>query len=236
MRNKNSIIICTYNEVGNIESAIKDIQNYIPNSEIILVDDNSSDGTQDEISKINKDHNIKIVIRKKINGLGSAFQRGLIETSGDYIGWIDTNMTYLTKKFSEMSKLLDDGNDIVILSRYVKGGNDERPNLRAQTSKYLNLFCKIIFRSKINDFTSGIFLMKRELLNDVSIMGYGHGDFFIEFLYNVEKKGFKVHEYPYVQKKDLEPIKSKSAPNMFKFTYYGIKYIIRIFITLIRKN
>ena len=100
-----------------------------------------------------------------------------------------------------MSKLLDEGNDIVILSRYVKDGNDERPNLRALTSKYLNFFCKKIFRSKINDFTSGIFLMKRKLLDDVSILGYGHGDFFIEFLYNIEKKGFKIKEFPYVQKR-----------------------------------
>ena len=236
MKIRNSIIICTYNEVGNIKLAIRDIQNNIPNSEIILVDDNSTDGTQKEISEIGVSHNIKIIIRKKINGLASAFQRGLIETEGEYIGWIDTNMTYLTSKFSEMSKLLDEGNDIVILSRYVKDGNDERPNLRALTSRYLNFFCKIIFRSKINDFTSGIFLMKRKLLDDVSILGYGHGNFFIEFLYNIEKKGFKIKEFPYVQKKDLEPIKSKSAPNILKFTYYGVKYIVRIFITLLRRN
>ena len=122
MKIRNSIIICTYNEVGNIKLAIRDIQNNIPNSEIILVDDNSTDGTQKEISEIGVSHNIKIIIRKKINGLASAFQRGLIETEGEYIGWIDTNMTYLTSKFSEMSKLLDEGNDIVILSRYVKDG------------------------------------------------------------------------------------------------------------------
>ena len=236
MKIRNSIIICTYNEVGNIKIAISDIQNNIPNSEIILVDDNSTDGTLREISEIDKSQNIKIIIRKKINGLASAFQRGLIETEGEYIGWIDTNMTYLVSKFSEMSKLLDEGNDIVILSRYVKDGSDERPNLRALTSRYLNFFCKKIFRSKINDFTSGIFLMKRKLLDDVSILGYGHGDFFIEFLYNIEKKGFKVKEFPYVQKKDLEPIKSKSAPNILKFTYYGVKYIMRIFISLLRRN
>lgn len=236
MKIRNSIIICTYNEVGNIKLAIKDLQNYVPNSEIILVDDNSTDGTQEEILEINKSQNIKVIIRKKIKGLGSAFQRGLIETDGEYIGWIDTNMTYLASKFSEMSKLLDDGNDIVILSRYIKDGSDERPNLRALTSRYLNIFCRLIFRSKIKDFTSGIFLMKRKLLDDVSVLGYGHGDFFIEFLYNIEKKGFKVKEYPYIQKKDLQPIKSKSAPNLFKFTYYGVKYIMRIFITLLRKN
>ena len=64
MKIRNSIIICTYNEVGNIKLAIRDIQNNIPNSEIILVDDNSTDGTQKKFQKL-VSHNIKIIIRKK---------------------------------------------------------------------------------------------------------------------------------------------------------------------------
>ena len=78
--------------------------------------------------------------------------------------------------------------------------------------------------------------MKRKILNQVKFVGYGHGDFFIEFLYNVEKKGFKIVEIPYIQEKDIDPIKSKSAPNLIKFFYLGIKYIIRVFSTLLRKN
>jgi len=236
MINNKSIIICTYNEVGNISIAVQDIKKNIKNSEIILVDDNSTDGTINEINNTKNNNDIKIILRKKTRGLGSAFLRGLIESKEDYIGWIDTNMTYLTTKFSEMEKLLNEGQDIVILSRYVDGGKDERPILRSLTSKYLNLFCKILFRSKVKDFTSGMFLMKRNILNEVSVLGYGHGDFFIEFLYNVERKGFKIYELPYVQKKDLVPIKSKSAPNIIKFIHYGIKYIIRTVTSMFRGN
>jgi len=234
--NNKSIIICTYNEFGYVSIAVEDIRKNIKNFEIVLVDDNSTDGTINEINNIKNNNDIKFILRKKTRGLGSAFLRGLIESKGDYIGWIDTNMTYLTTKFLEMENLLNEGQDIVILSRYAVGGKDERPMLRSLSSKYLNLFCKILFRSKIKDFTSGIFLMKRTILNEVSVLGYGHGDFFIEFLYNVEKKGFKIYELPYVQKKDLEPIKSKSAPNIVKFIHYGIKYIMRITITLFRST
>ena len=231
-----SIILCSYNEVEHINIAIEDIRKNILNAEIILVDDNSNDGTANKLSEINPSNDLKIIIRKRIKGLASAFTRGLIETRGEYIGWIDINMTYLTLKFTEMEKMLNDGSDIVILSRYINDGQDKRTFLRSLSSKYLNIFCKFIFRSRITDFTTGIFLMKRSLLNDVSLAGYGHGDFFIEFLYNVEKKGFKVSEVPYIQEEDLGASNSKTAPNTITFIHHGIKYIIRIIKTLITKN
>ena len=64
------------------------------------------------------------------------------------------------------------------------------------------MICRIILGNSIKDYTSSIFLMKRKILDEVNFIGYGHGEFFIEFLYNVNKKGFKIKEIPYVQKKD----------------------------------
>ena len=223
MSEKNSMILCTYNEVDFIENSILTISKKIKNLELIIVDDDSQDGTQKIIEKYNNEPFLNLIIRKNENGLASAFVRGIKETTGGRIGWIDTNMIYLIDYFPKMEQLLNDGNDIVLLSRYVKDGKDKRPLLRSLASKFLNIFCKIIFRSKIKDFTSGIFLMKRKVLNAVSFIGYGHGDFFIEFLYNAEKKGFKIIEIPYIQEKDIDPVKSKSAPNLIKFFYFRIK-------------
>ena len=231
-----SIVLCTYNEVDFIEDSILKIKEKIKNLELVIVDDDSIDGTKEIITKYSDNEKIKFILRKNQSGLASAFVNGVEKTSGDKIGWIDTNMSYLIEYFPKMENLLEKDNDIILLSRYVNGGSDQRPLLRSLASKYLNIFCKIIFRSKINDFTSGIFLMKRKILNQVNFVGYGHGDFFIEFLYNVEKKGFKIVEIPYIQEKDIDPIKSKSAPNLIKFFYLGIKYIIRVFSTLLRKN
>ena len=72
--------------------------------------------------------------------MASAFTRGIVETTGNYIGWLDTNMDELAPKFNEMIKELEAGNDIVILSRYIQGGGDERALLRSIGSKYFNLF------------------------------------------------------------------------------------------------
>ena len=78
--------------------------------------------------------------------------------------------------------------------------------------------------------------MKRKILDEVTFLGYGHGDFFLEFLYNVHQKGFRIKEIPYIQKKDEDDSNSKSSPNLFRFFYLGFLYILRIFVTLVRRK
>lgn len=234
---KTSIILCTYNEVNFIEKIIIELEKYIPNLEIVIVDDNSTDGTVDLIKRLNINNKYKVVYRKKSRSLASAFVRGLTETTGDYIGWIDTNMAELSNRFIEMiNQLKENDNDLILMSRFVKGGGDDRIFLRSFCSKYFNLFCRLILRTSIKDFTSSIFLMKRKVLDEVTFLGYGHGEFFLEFLYNAYQKGFKIKEIPYVQKQDEDLSGSKSSPNIAKFFYLGFLYVLRIFATLLRRK
>ena len=98
-----------------------------------------------------------------------------------------------------------------------------------------NKFTKFVLRSKINDLSSGIFLMKRTVLDDVVPIAKGHGEFIIEFFYRAEKKGNKVLEIPYRQPVDLEG-NSKSFPNLVKFLQFGFFYFLRIIHILIKKE
>ena len=232
MSKKVSIILSTFNEKLSIEFTISELIKYLPGVEIIVVDDNSPDGTLEVLKKINYE-NLKIFSRKKTKGLASAFLLGLINTSGDIIGWLDSNMGDTAKKFPEMLQNLK-GADIVILSRYVAEGKDERNKIRVISSYLLNKFSKLILRSKINDLSSGIFLMKREVLNDVVPVAKGHGEFMMEFLYKAEKKGNKIIEIPYIQPIDIEG-HSKSFPNIAKFLYLGFFYLVRIIQSIITK-
>ena len=236
MSPKTSIILCTYNEANHIENAISELEKYVPNLELVIVDDNSSDGTVEIIKRLNVSNKFKAIFRKKNRGLASAFVRGLIETTGDNIGWIDTNMGEVAPKFIEMTEELKLDKDLVILSRYNSGGGDLRNLIRVLCSKYFNILCRIILTSSIKDFTSSIFLMKRQIINEVTFLGYGHGEFFIEFLYKVHKKGFKIKEIPYVQKKDQDQANSKSSPNLVKFFYLGFIYVLRIFSAIMRRD
>ena len=187
MDKKTSIILSTYNEAPVIEKTIGEIFKHVKNAEIILVDDNSPDGTFEKVKKINNT-NLKI-FSKKTRGLASAFLTGMINSEGDIVGWIDSNMDSLAIHLPDMISKLDN-NDIVLLSRYVEGGEDQRSKLRVLSSKAVNFFCRMILGSEIKDYTSGIFVMKRSVLTDVVPISYGHGEFFIEFLYRANKKGF----------------------------------------------
>ena len=137
---RTSIILCTYNEANYIENTISELEKNIPNLEIVIVDDASTDGTAEIIRRLSQNNKYKVVFRKKSRNLASAFVRGLTETTGDNIGWIDTNMSELASRFPEMIEELRTNTDLVILSRYVKGGGDNRIFLRAMCSKFFNIF------------------------------------------------------------------------------------------------
>lgn len=232
MGNKVSIILSTYNEAKVIERTINEIFKHIDGVEIILVDDSSTDGTLEKVKKINNP-NLKIYSRK-FRGLASAFLLGLINSSGDIVGWIDSNMDSLVKNLPEMIKKLS-SNDIVLLSRYVEGGSDHRTQSRIITSKIINIICRVFLSPKIKDYTSGMFVMKREGFNHVVPIGYGHGDFFIEFIYQAKKRGLKILEVPCVQPADQETL-SKTAPNIFRFLKVGFFYLLRVFQTLLNRK
>jgi dolichol-phosphate mannosyltransferase len=141
---KISIILSTLNESECIENTIILLKKNIPNLEILIVDDNSSDGTFSILQKF-ENQDIKIIQRKKTKGLASAFLCGLINTTGEIVGWIDSNMGELSNKFPEMLQELNN-NDIVLLSRYLQGGNDERNKIRVFASKIVNKICKFCYK------------------------------------------------------------------------------------------
>ena len=148
MKPKISIILSTYNEAYFIEKTLNAIFNNLTDVEVIIVDDFSTDDTCKKIRDFN-DPRIKLIVRKE-RGLASAFLLGLINTKGEIIGWFDSNMPELFSKAPQMLSELEQ-NEIVILSRYVPGGKDERSRLRVLSSKILNLICKVILGNGIKD-------------------------------------------------------------------------------------
>jgi glycosyltransferase involved in cell wall biosynthesis len=235
MDKKISIILCTYNESLFIEETINEIQNNVKNVEIILVDDSSTDGTLEKVKKINNP-NLKIYSRK-FRGLASAFLLGLINSSGDIVGWIDSNMKSAAEKLPEMIDQLNN-NDIVLLSRYVEGGDDKREKLRSLASQFLNLVYQLTLSKEIRDYTSGMFVMKRDVLLKAIPNCFGHGEFFVEFIYKAHKRGVKIYELPFIQPSDLEGHikRSKTASSLLHFIHLGFHYICVIFHAHTRRN
>ena len=232
MNKEVSIILSTYNEATVIEDTINQIFKNLDNVEIILVDDNSTDETFEKVIKMNNP-NIKAYSRAT-RGLASAFLLGLINSSSNTVGWLDSNMGNLAKRLPEMKKQLEK-NDLVILSRYVDGGLDQRSRLRILSSKLINFLCQAILSNKIKDYTSSIFLMKRDVLLSVVPISTGHGEFFIEFLYKAINSGKKIIELPYTHPPDVEGM-SKTSSSFYRFIKFGSIYLIRIFQSLLNRN
>ena len=232
MQPKISIILSTYNEGYIIEETLTSIFTNLDDVEVIIVDDSSADQTYEKISKFN-DPRVKLFSREG-RGLASAFLLGLINTKGNIVGWFDSNMPELFKKVPQMIAELEK-NDLVLLSRYVPGGEDQRSSLRVLSSKIINFICRTILGDGIKDYTSSVFLMKRDKLSSAVPICYGHGEFFIEFLFKLKKNGTKIVEIPYTHPKDHEGM-SKTATNIFRFFKLGFDYMVRILISRIRKN
>ena len=232
MQPKISIILSTYNEGYIIEETLKSIFTNLDDVEVIIVDDSSADQTYEKISKFN-DPRVKLFSREG-RGLASAFLLGLINTKGNIVGWFDSNMPELFKKVPQMIIELEK-NDLVLLSRYVPGGEDQRSSLRVLSSRIINFICRTILGDGIKDYTSSVFLMKRDKLSSAVPICYGHGEFFIEFLFKLKKNGTKIVEIPYTHPKDHEGM-SKTATNIFRFFKLGFDYMVRILISRIRKN
>ena len=234
MNKKISIVLCTYNEVDYIDQTIRLISQTLENVEIIVVDDNSNDGTLEKLNTLKSIFNFKLIVRKNERGLASAHKRGFNESTGEYVGTIDVNSRDQILYFKDLAAELNVGYDIAVLSRYILGGGDQRIFIRSFSSKAINTVARFFLRIPFNDFTSCIFLMKRKLLDYSEIIKTGYAEWFIEFIYIVYKKKHRLIEIPYIQKMDEKLSVSKSYPNILTFFYLGIIYFYRIILAIIR--
>ena len=234
MEKKVSLILCTYNEKNYIEKTLKLIKENINSCETIIIDDNSNDGTLQVLESIKNEYNFTLFVRKNERGLASDQLKGFKESTGDFIGTVDVNSKDQVLYFQKLVFKLKDGCDVASLSRYIKGGGDQRIFIRSFASKLINIFCRLFLRIPFTDFTSGIFLMKRKVFNETQYLINGYAEWYIEFIYLLYKKKFKICEVPYMQTADNLDIQSKSFPNIFTFFYLGFKYFLRALITIIR--
>lgn len=232
--NNLSIVLCSYNEALNIYPTLIKLTNKKFIKEIIIIDDNSTDGTIDLVNKFNEPK-IKLIVRKKETGFASAFIKGINLSSADYILRFDIDMYDNIEFFLKHFLSIDKHDDLLIFSRYVKNGSDERSLYRNIPSYIINLFCRILLSSKVKDYTSCIMIIKKNLLNDCYPKESNYANFIIEFVYDVILKEKKIKEIGFIQKKSTES-NSKSAPNILKFFFNGMLYFFTIFKCLFKKK
>ena len=189
-----SIVIPTYNESGNIERIIEKISSVLSsNFEIIVVDDNSPDGTAEIAKSLEDMYPVKVVVRNRKSGLASAILTGFEHANGEILGVIDADLQHPPELILRLIEKIENGYDIAIASRYVDGGGVEGWTLfRRLVSRGAIALAKPLI--KVNDPMSGYFFLKKEVIDNVSFTPRG-----FKLLLEILVKGSykKIAEVPY---------------------------------------
>ena len=224
------VIIPTYNEKENIEKILRFVFNLPKTFHVLIIEDNSPDGTADIVKRLMKEFPDRLFIeeRKGKLGLGTAYIHGFkwaLAKGYEYIFEMDADFSHNPAdliKLYEASKR--EGADLVIGSRYIKGVNVVNwPMGRVLMSYYASAYVRFITRMKVRDTTAGFVCYTRKVLEAINLdrirfIGYA---FQIEMKYTAWKLGFKIFEEPIIFTDRTEG-QSKMSSGIFKEAILGV--------------
>lgn len=235
------VIIPTYNEAENLPITIEKLADIFINiknwqMQILVVDDSSPDGTAAVVKQLQKKYSfLKLLVNEKKAGLGSAYLKGMDQAfnnlNADLVFEFDADLSHDPGKIPQMLEHVESGSDLVLGSRYIKGGSI--PQNWGLHRKFLSVFGNLFIRLvmcdfSINDWTTGFRAIKKELYQAVAneleserFFGY---TFQIGFLHKALKKKFKISEVAFAFK-DRKIGKSKIGPEYIKNT---LLYIMKV--------
>ena len=235
--NRGLVIIPTYNERENIESIIREVLKQNLPIDVLVVDDNSPDGTGDIVRRLQKRHDrIHLIERSGKLGLGTAYIEGFkwaIKSGYDFVFEMDADFSHNPNDLPRLYHALNDF-DLVIGSRYIRGIRVENwPLSRKLLSYSANLFARFVTGVPVRDLTAGFkgirsSVLKKLDLEKIKADGYG---FQIEIHYYTYWNGFRVKEIPIVFV-DRRAGKSKMSKQIIKEAFQvvillGIKRFMR---------
>ncbi len=224
------IIIPTYKEKDNIGRMIRKIFSLPKGFHILVVDDNSPDGTAQLVRQLQKEYpeQLFLEVRQGKLGLGTAYIHGFkwaLQRNYQYVFEMDADFSHDPEDLPRLYKACaEDGNDLAIGSRYIDGVNVVNwPMGRVLMSYFASIYVRMITGMSIRDTTAGFKCYKREVLeaidlDDVKFTGYA---FQIEMKFTAWKMGFKIAEVSIVFTDRTEG-ESKMSSGIFKEAVWGV--------------
>lgn len=200
------VIIPTYNEIENIERIIHAVFQLPSSFHLLIVDDNSPDGTPLKVKELQAHYpdRLFLEVRQKKAGLGTAYVHGFkwaLEKEYPYIYEMDADFSHNPTDLEKLYTACQNGADLAIGSRYSQGVNVVNwPLSRVLLSYFASVYVRLITGMKIHDATAGFVCYKRQVLeaidlNKIKFVGYA---FQIEMKYRVFVKKFKIEEVPII--------------------------------------
>lgn len=224
---KHLVIIPTYNEKENIVAIIDEVLT-LSNMEVLVVDDNSPDGTGQIVKDKQKgEERIHLLERSGKLGLGTAYVAGFkfaIKEKFDFVSEMDADFSHNPQDLLRLREACINGADVAIGSRYIKGGGFENwPKSRIFISKGGSLYVRFFTSMPIKDATGGFLCYKREVLESINLdkIGFTGYAFQIEMKYVAWKLGYTLKEVPIIFK-DRELGVSKMNIGIIKEAVSGV--------------
>lgn len=225
----NIVIIPTYKEKENIEELINAISSLPIHFDILVIDDNSPDGTADAVKLMQPSFpNLHIIVRSGKLGLGTAYITGFkwaLEKGYNYIYEMDADFSHDPKDLIRLyNECAENGADVAIGSRYISGVNVVNwPLSRVLMSYIASIYVRIITGMRIMDTTAGFKCYRKEVLENIQpdkIRSVGYG-FQIEMKFTAWKLGYKIVEVPIIFT-DRRMGASKMTGGIFNEALWGV--------------
>jgi dolichol-phosphate mannosyltransferase len=200
---KTVVVIPTYNEIGSIAGVTQRVLAAEADTEVLIVDDNSPDGTgqlADDLAA--DDSRIHVIHRTEKNGLGAAYAAGFrwaLQRDYDFVVEMDADGSHQPEELPRLTALLRDGADMAIGTRWIPGGVIKNwPAYRKLISRSGTAYARIMLQSKLHDLTSGYRGFRAESLRaiDFSTVNSQGYCFQIELAWMFERSGGTIGEFP----------------------------------------
>lgn len=223
------VVIPTYNEIENIETIVRAVFSLETSFDILVVDDNSPDGTAAKVKELQAEFpdNLFLEVRAGKEGLGTAYVHGFkwaIARKYEYIFEMDADFSHNPADLERLQVSCKNGADMAIGSRYSTGVNVVNwPLSRVLMSYYASVYVKMITGMKIHDATAGFICYKRKVLETINLdkikfVGYA---FQIEMKYRAWSNGFIITEVPIIFT-DRTKGQSKMSNAIIKEAIFGV--------------
>lgn len=235
--NRAVMVVPTYNEIDNLAVVVAGIRHAAPDVDILVVDDNSPDGTGDLADRLAAaDPHVQVLHRPEKQGLGAAYSEGFrraLEAGYDLIGEMDADGSHQPEQLPLLLTAIEDA-DLVIGSRWVPGGSVVNwPWHRRALSRAGNLYTRILLGIRVKDATAGFRIFRRETLKTIRLervqsLGYV---FQVELVYRTLAAGLRVKEVP-IEFVERERGDSKMTPevareSLVRITRWGVRQRLR---------
>jgi glycosyltransferase involved in cell wall biosynthesis len=193
---KITVVIPVFNEVNTIDEIIHRVSATKLATEILVVDDGSTDGTRDKLARLKQQKGIRIILHEKNQGKGAAVRTGIQNATQDIVLIQDADLEYNPKDYPALLKPIQDGiADVVYGSRFL--GGSRRPILfwNMVANKLLTFMTNILYNNILSDMETGYKIFKRSIFKDIKLRS-NRFDFEPEFTAKILKRHIRIFEVP----------------------------------------